>query len=139
MAVHNPIRQKLNADSLADRFEDDVRILKKGWNAYQATKDRRAVYLFLDPLYCVTGRWSENSKLKSLKPSLDGKGDLVTKLLKITCPAIDRKMASKWSRAVRFAMIAKPTKRSLMEFMLAKGGINRCAAAWANRARSSKR
>jgi hypothetical protein len=139
MEAQNLCSRMLIQDSLADRFEDDLRALKKGWNAYQTTKDRRAIYLFLDPLCRVAQRWSETSKLRSVKPSLGGKGALVAKLLKTTCPTIDRKIASKWSRAVRYAMVTKPTNCSLMEFMLAEGGINQCAAAWANRARRSKR
>ena len=40
---------------------------------------------------------------------------------------VDKRTRSKWSRALRYALVQKTPSESLVQFIKRKGGINRCA------------
>ena len=63
----------------------------------------------------------------------DKNADPYTAIIRCTCGgAADNKMVSKWARALRYAARRKPAGMRLKPFMKVAGGVNECAASYAN-------
>jgi hypothetical protein len=68
----------------------------------------------------------------------DNDADPFTAVIRCTCGnTADNKMISKWARALRYAAKRKPADMQLKAFMKHAGGVNECAAGYAEEATAS--
>jgi hypothetical protein len=106
------------------------------WQQVQRTRQRNAVYDFLEAVYDVVSRFNRAGRGRKLLEKLHR---LDRKLKRIHEPysavihfatnhAVDSRTRSKWSRLLRFAEQAKKRTEMLDEFIRQSGGINECAA-----------
>jgi hypothetical protein len=119
--------------------------MKAAWYAFQSTRDRDAVYIYLDAVYQAVMVWKKSGWIReTVARVIKGRGEdprLVhdTFAAVIMCTAdskkVDRKVSSKWSRALRYVQASKTPSEPVVEFMKRKGGINACAARHAKRNR----
>jgi hypothetical protein len=58
-------------------------------------------------------------------------GEAFAVVIYCVAPNVDDKLRSKWARVLRFAALTKPSNESLRVFIKRKGGINACAARYA--------
>jgi hypothetical protein len=113
--------------------------LKRAWRRYACGDSRRAIYLYLDPVFCAA------KKLSVAKPgrylSANHGADLFSTLIERSADKriADRKMRSKWCRALRFAAKSKSDDECFTDFVVRNGGINQCAHAQAVIAKACRR
>jgi hypothetical protein len=111
---------------------------RKQWRRYQGSRNRNAVYLYLEAVFGLVKSWNHNAdKCATLAPDLQGhptprRVEPFDVVIRCTSdPAkVDARTRSKWSRALRYAEGSKKPSVSLGEFIRARGGINSCAAFW---------
>jgi len=113
----------------------------RAWRVYRATIGRDAVYIFLSRVFAVVTRWQHlNCAVKNSRAALRHQLDAPQMKpepfgIVIFCTSdpevVDAKTRSKWSRALRFARKAKPANQRLTDFIKSKGGLNECAARFA--------
>jgi len=48
---------------------------------------------------------------------------------------VDKRTRSKWSRVLRYALEYKPDYQPVEQFVRERGGTNKCASRWADRAK----
>jgi hypothetical protein len=126
------------------KIEKNLKQVRAAWDRYQSTRERDAIYGYLKAVYSVVaqakarsrlGRLVKNAQLIAGLP-IDRKADPFSTLIKCTSEgSVDLKAVSKWSRVLRYAMSAKADPKELREFIKRKGGLNACAAEYANRLR----
>jgi len=131
--------------NLIKDIEAELVEVRKAWARYQSTNGRDAVYFFLAAVFAVVTRWHTlNCALKKSRAALRLQADAPQMKpepfsIVIFCTAdldiADAKTRSKWSRALRYAQIAKPGDQPLTTFIKSSGGINACAARFARRSR----
>ena len=110
--------------------------LRVVWRQVQHTRQRDAVYEFLEAAYGVVIRFNR----------VGGGGKLLRKLHRLdhrlkriqepysavihyaTAYTVDNRTRSKWSRLMRFAERTKKRTKLLEDFIRRNGGINECAA-----------
>jgi hypothetical protein len=100
-----------------------------------------AVYMYLEMVFAVVRRWQglERSKKNARAILRLRNGTRRMRIepfsILIFCTAdpkvADAKTRSKWSRALRYARIAKPADQPLTAFIKSNGGINACAGMFA--------
>jgi hypothetical protein len=128
---------------------DDLVHVRRAWERYQETRDRNAIYGYLRRVFALVRRWKAIGKAGlwapyalSLQPGRQYHLISDPYAAVIFCTAdkrkVDHKTRSKWSRALRYAESAKPKGKKLAEYMQARGGVNKCAAAYARLAQSDK-
>ena len=72
-------------------------------------------------------------RLRRVDLPFDGNADPFAAVIRCMCgDGADNKMISKWARALRYAVRRKPPAKPLRAFMKDAGGINECAAGYAN-------
>jgi hypothetical protein len=120
---------------------DDLVRMRRAWNAYQANRDRFAVYIYLKRVYATVRKWLKlrpngfwATTALFLQP--EGHPEITDPFsVGIYCSAdpkiVDRKMRSKWSRVLSYAAQKNVQPQKLMSFIQARGGINRCARLYA--------
>jgi len=111
---------------------------------YQSTRQRDAVYDYLNAVFEIVRRWRKEQRRKASSHQ----ALVATKQRRairtddpfavvIFCTAdreiADAKTTSKWSRVLRYARMVKPANQRLTDFIKSKGGINACAARFARR------
>ena len=123
--------------------EADLAKVVEVWARYRSTNGRDAVYMYLEMVFAVVRRWQrlECSKKNSRAILRLRNGARRMRIepfsILIFCTAdpkvADAKTRSKWSRALRYARIAKPADQPLTAFIKSNGGINECARRFARK------
>jgi hypothetical protein len=124
--------------------EDELAKARTAWTEYQSTRQRDAVYQYLNVVFEIVVRWREQHLAKA-NSHLALKATKQRDTIRIDEPFaavicctsdpgnLDAKTRSKWSRALRYAERFKPDNQGLALFIKSKGGINKCAAQWSDR------
>jgi hypothetical protein len=121
----------------------------KEWTNYQSTRARSAIYGYLHIVLMQVDWWrrcpeEKDVELKSFLAANPGSSLPADEYAAaIMCTAdpkkIDSKMRSKLSRVLRYAEEYKPPNELLRDFLQRKGGINKCAARYAQRLGRNRR
>jgi len=117
------------------------------WDDFQETRDRDAVYVYLRAVFSIVQHYNGRHRTKKLMRraykfagvTVDTNADPFAAVIRCTCEhKLDNKTISKWSRALRY--VARVKKRiPLKTFMKNRGGINGCAALFAESLGRGKR
>ncbi|HUN99844.1 MAG TPA: hypothetical protein VMU69_26880 [Bradyrhizobium sp.] len=103
------------------------------WNAIKTKRKRDAIFSYLAAVYELGAEYQRRGRVKNLlryAANIIGfrVGDPFSAIIRCTCDAdTDRKMVSRWSRALRYVAEHKSSATPLKDFMQRKGGINACA------------
>jgi hypothetical protein len=124
------------------KYEKRLKLVRAAWERYQGTRERDAIYGYLKVVYSLVaqakarsrlGRLVKNAQLIAGLP-IDRKADPFSTLIKYTSKGrVDSKSVSKWTRVLRYAMSGKADPDELREFIKGRGGLNACAAKYADR------
>ena len=138
-ALRRPHRQATSQTPEA-RLRRWLKKVRRAWGEFQASRARDAVYGYLDAVFAIamhykvrrrTGRLLRHA-FKFANLSFDKNANPFSAVIRCTCGnAVDTKMISKWSRALRYASRRKKADTRLKTFMKAAGGINACASLYA--------
>jgi hypothetical protein len=124
--------------------DDDLAKARTAWTKYQSTRERDAVYQYLDAVFQIVSRWKQQQRAKanSLQAlnttnqsgtiKVDEPFAVVIFCTSDACK-LDAKTRSKWSQALRYAERFKPAMQELGRFIKSKGGINECADQFSSR------
>jgi hypothetical protein len=120
-----------------DLISDLVR-MRNAWEIYQGRRDRDAIYIYLKRVFFVVLKWLKvGGKWPQTALYLQGDDhpDISDPFaIAIHCSSdpkvVDRKVRSKWSRALRFVHAERSRGQPIAEFMQKYGGVNRCAQAY---------
>jgi hypothetical protein len=117
--------------------------LQNEWEMVQASRDRKAIYQYLAAVFEVVEWWAKEGKaVKRAHRALHLRG---RKSLRepepfaaiILCTSdpekADYRTRSKWSRVLRYAAEFNDLEEPLGDFIVRRGGINRCAARFSRR------
>ena len=117
--------------------------LQNEWETVQASRDRDAIYGYLAAVFETVMVWAKEGKaVKRAHRALHLRGYSSVRepepfAAMILCTAdrdkVDDRTRSKWSRVLRFAVKYKDPDEPLPDFVVRRGGINRCAARFARR------
>jgi hypothetical protein len=123
------------------RWLENVQI---AWDGFQASRARDAVYDYLQAVFAIVMHFKVRRRTKRLlrhafefadKP-FDENADPFSAVICCTCGgAAADKMISKWARALRYAARRKGPGTRLQAFMKQAGGVNECAAGYADKRR----
>ena len=121
-----------------EALAQDLRRVRGAWEACQTRRDRNAIYGYLNAVFDLVAWWAaEDRAIGRARRALHLLGlDLPTTdepfAAIIFCTSdrqkVDKRMRSKWSRALRYAAEYKTTAEPLAAFIQRKGGINKCAS-----------
>jgi hypothetical protein len=118
------------------------------WQEFQANRGRDAVYDYLQAVFAIVMHFKVRRRTNKLLRrafefadlSFDKKAEPFTAVIRCTCgDAADNKMISKWARALRYVARRKPPETRLKAFMKQAGGVNECAAGYADKRRRHRR
>jgi hypothetical protein len=118
------------------------------WDDFQETRDRDAVYGYLRAVFSIVKRYNGRHRTKKLMRrafkfaglQTDMNADPFAVVIRCTCDSkADNKTISKWSRALRYVARVKKPRHPLRTFMKNRGGINGCAALFAEHLGRSSR
>ena len=120
-----------------EALKQDLLRLQIAWDDCQASRARDAIYGYLTAVFDLVAWWvAEKSAFERARQALRLRGitpfdheEPVAAVIRCTAdPAkVDKRTRSKWSRALRYALVQKTPSESLVQFIKRKGGINRCA------------
>jgi hypothetical protein len=117
------------------------------WDDFQETRDRDAVYGYLRAVFSIVKRYNGRHRTKKLMRRAfkfaglptDMNADPFAAVIRCTCEhKLDNKTISKWSRALRYVERVKKRRHQLTPFMKNRGGINGCAALFAEQVRRKR-
>jgi hypothetical protein len=106
------------------------------WRSFQASRSRDAVYDYLEAVLAAVERYRGRAKARRFLRSackLAGlshhqSAEIFATLIRCTSDdSLDRKMVSKYSRALRYAAGCKVRSTRLKAFLKKLGGVNACA------------
>jgi hypothetical protein len=118
------------------------------WDEFQANRGRDAVYDYLQAVFAIVMHFKVRRRTKRLLRHafsysdllIDKKSDPFATIIRCTCGgAADNKTISKWARALRYVAECKEPGTRLKAFMKQAGGVNECAAAYADKRRRHRR
>ena len=144
MPAMRPIRrsgQDLRGNTSKGRLRQWLERVQGAWQDFQANRARDAIYDYLEAVFAIVMHFKVRRHTKRLLRHAfklanlrsDNDADLFTAIIRCTCgDGADNKMISKWARALRYAVRRKPPAKPLRAFMKDAGGINECAAGYAN-------
>jgi hypothetical protein len=125
-----------------EALKQDLLRVRNAWDECQARRERDAIYTYLIAVFELVAWWmAENRALERAQNALrlrhitpfDQEEPLAAIIRCTADPAkVGKRTRSKWSRALRYALACKPVCERLDEFMKRKGGINECAAKFAD-------
>jgi hypothetical protein len=118
-------------------LRQDLLRLRNAWEESQASRERDAIYSCLTAVFDLVAWWAAEKRalerahkalrLRHINPFENEEPFAAV----IRCTAdrekVDKRTRSKWSRALRYALVQKTPSESLVQFIKRKGGINRCA------------
>jgi hypothetical protein len=122
--------------------------VRDAWDDFQASRSRDAVYGYLEAVFAIVALYRVRRRTKRLLRhafkfahlSFEKHADPFAAVIHCTCGgAADNKTISKWARALRYAAIRKPPEMRLKAFMKQAGGVNECAAGYADLKRRRNR
>src|ERR1700730_5930931 len=108
-----------------------------GGEESQASRERDAIYSHLTAVFDLVAWWTaEKRALERAHKALRSRHinpfeheEPFAAVIRCTADRekVDKRTRSKWSRALRYALMQKTPSESLVQFIKRKGGINRCA------------
>jgi hypothetical protein len=118
-------------------LRQDLLRVRNAWEECQASRARNAIYSYLTAVFDLVSWWTAEDRalerahkalwLHHINPFENEEPFAVV----IRCTAdrekVDKRTRSKWSRALRYALVQKTPSESLVQFIKRKGGINECA------------
>jgi hypothetical protein len=117
--------------------------LQNEWETVQASRDRNAIYQYLAAVFEMVAWWDlEGKAVNRAHRALHLRGHNSVRepepfAAVIFCTSdpdkVDERARSKWSRVLRYAAEFKDLDEPLGDFIVRRGGINRCAAWFARR------
>jgi hypothetical protein len=129
-------------------LRQDLERLRGTWDDCQASRDRNAIYGYLNAVYGLVAWWIAEGReadrarraLHLQRLAVSDREDPFASIIRCTAdPAkADKRTRSKWSRVMRYAVAYKPHSDSLDQFIRRKGGINACAARFTRNRGKSK-
>jgi hypothetical protein len=133
--LKTPVQEDVPYTSQALR--QDLLRLRNAWEECQASRDRDAIYSYLTGVFSLVAWWTaENRAVERTRKALRLRNIRIPDHIEpfaaiIQCTAdpakVDKRARSKWSRALRYALVQKTPSESLVQFIKRKGGINDCA------------
>ncbi len=121
-----------------EALRQDLLRVQNAWDESQARRERDAIYIYLTAVFELVACWmAENRALERAQRALRLRRIIPTDhdepfaaIIRCTAdPAkVDKRTRSKWSRALRWALVQKIPSEPLLRFIKRKGGINECAA-----------
>ncbi len=136
--------RKTEDEAAEARLTQRLEKICEAWNDFQSSRARDAVYLYLASVFAIVEHYKVRRKTgKLLRHAFeladlpfDKNADPFTAIIRCTSDdSVDNKMISKWARALRYVVRAKEPRVSLKTFMKTAGGVNACAALYAQRTR----
>jgi hypothetical protein len=119
-------------------LRQDLQRVRNTWADCQATRERNAIYAYLNAVYGLVAWWTAEGRgvdrarraLCLCRLEVSEREDPFAAVIRCTAdPAkADKRTRSKWSRLMRCAAAYKSDSESLDQFVRRKGGINACAA-----------
>jgi hypothetical protein len=119
-------------------LRQDLHRVRNAWVDCQATRDRNAIYAYLNAVYDLVTVWAAEGReidrarraLRLQRLGVSEREDAFASIIRCTAdPAkADKRTRSRWSRVMRYAAAYKPDSEPLDQFIQRKGGINACAA-----------
>src|SRR3984893_5966760 len=111
--------------------------LQIAWDDCQASRARDSIYGYLTAVFDLVAWWTaEKRALERAHKALRSRHinpfeheEPFAAVIRCTADRekVDKRTRSKWSRALRYALMQKTPSESLVQFIKRKGGINRCA------------
>jgi hypothetical protein len=127
----------------SEALRQDLERLRAVWDDSQATRDRNAIYGYLNAVYGLVAVWAAEGReidrarraLRLQRLEVSHREDAFASIIRCTAdPAkADKRTRSKWSRVMRYAAAYKLDVEPLDQFIQRKGGINACAARFTRR------
>lgn len=124
-------------------LEADIAPLGDAWSLSQTSRDRDAIYPYLSAVFELVEWWtakghSSQYALRALACrgiSVPAATDPFAAVIAASVhpKVLDKRLISKWSRALRFTATFKRPKESLSAFIIRRGGINACAEGYSHR------
>ena len=119
-------------------LRQDLLRVRNAWEESQASRERDAIYSYLDAVFDLVGWWAAEKcalerahktlRLRNMTP-FDDEEPFAAIIRCTSDPSkVDKRTRSKWSRALRYAISCKPVDEPLDQFIPRKGGINKCVA-----------
>jgi hypothetical protein len=125
-----------------EALKQDLLRVRNAWDECQASRERDAIYSYLAAVFELVAWWmAENRALERAQKALRlrhiipfDQEEPFAAIIRCTAdPAkVDKRTRSKWGRALKYAISRKPIDEPLNRFMKRKGGINECAAKFAD-------
>ena len=119
-------------------LRQDLERVRTAWDDCQATRDRDAIYAYLNAVYALVAWWTAEGReidrarraLRLCRLEVSEGEDTFAAVIRCTAnPAkADKRTRSKWSRVMRYAVAYKLVCEPLEQFVKRKGGIKACAA-----------
>jgi hypothetical protein len=129
-------------------LKQDLLRVQNAWDESQARRERDAIYIYLTAVFELVAWWmAENRALERAQKALRlrhitpfDQEEPFAAIIRCTAdPAkVDKRTRSKWSRALRWALVQKIPSEPLVRFIKQKGGINSCAAKFASHLKRSR-
>ena len=122
--------------------------ISSAWDDFQASRNRYAVYGYLDAVFAIVEHYKVRRRTKRLlrrasefaNLPFDRNADPFTVVIRCTCAdRADGKTISKWARALRYVARCKVSPTQLKTFMKEAGGVNACADLYAKCCRRGAR
>jgi hypothetical protein len=124
-------------------LRQDLHRLQNVWEDVQSSRDRNAIYRYLNAVYGLVAWWAAEGRetdrarraLHLWRLEVSGREDSFAAVIRCTSdPAkVDKRTRSKRSRVMRYAAVYKPDSEPFDRFTRRKGGINACAARFSRR------
>jgi hypothetical protein len=119
-------------------LRQDLLRLRNAWEDSQASRERDAIYSYLTAVFDLVAWWTaEKRALERAHKALRSRHinpfeneEPFAAVIRCTADRekVDKRTRSKYSRALRYALMQKTPSESLVQFVKRKGGINECAA-----------
>jgi hypothetical protein len=124
-------------------MRQDLERVRVVWDDCQASRDRNAIYAYLNAVYGLVAWWMADVRevdrarraLRLQRLAVSDREDPFAAIIRCTADPkkADKRTRSKWSRVLRYAAAHKPESERLDQFIPRKGGINECAARFSRR------
>jgi hypothetical protein len=119
-------------------LKQDLLRVRNAWEDSQASRERDAIYSYLTAVFNLVAWWAaEKRALERAHKALRSRHinpfeneEPFAAVIRCTADRekVDKRTRSKYSRALRYALMQKTPSESLVQFVKRKGGINECAA-----------
>ncbi len=128
--------REVKKESPKDRLKRRLVTVFDAFDEFHESRVRDAVYEYLGAVFEIVQHYRLRRKTKRLLRRaftfaglpFDMKADPFAAIIRCTCEhSVDKKMISKWSRALRYVAHCKVPPSRLKAFVKEMGGINECA------------